>query len=159
MIKIFHLQEKNGGGGGIDSLRSFFNPKSFVNLSDFGSIKECVDYIYYLNEDPQAYLQILREKSFSIDVKTHYEKQLEEFFDPILANPKLSKINHGQFKLTYIKQQKLAYGIIDSASNIPKPISTIIKKGPQALSFTTKKMKYLGKKFYSIVARIKNFLR
>lgn len=96
------------GGGGYtkDSLQSFLNPNSFINLSDFSSIDECIGYIQHIHQDPQAYLKILREKAFSIDTKAYYEKKLETFFDHIFAQRKVSKISQGQFKLAYKNKQK-----------------------------------------------------
>ncbi len=96
------------GGGGYtkDCLQSFLNPNSFINLSDFSSMKECIRYILYLQQNPQPYLKILREKAFKINVKTYYEKKLEAFFDNIFSKPKISRISQGQFKLAYKNKQK-----------------------------------------------------
>lgn len=38
-----------------------FNTKSFINVNDFDSFKECIDWILKVDEDDELYQQILRE--------------------------------------------------------------------------------------------------
>lgn len=66
----------------------FVNPKSFVNLDDFGSIQEAIEFIQELQNDDEKYLQMLREPVFLIEnIQEHYEEKLQKFFDHIFEQP------------------------------------------------------------------------
>lgn len=66
----------------------FVNPKSFVNLDDFGSIQEAIEFIQELQNDDEKYLQMLSEPVFLIEnIQEHYEKKLQKFFDHIFEQP------------------------------------------------------------------------
>ena len=71
-----------------------FNPNSFVNLQDFRSIKECVDYIVYLDQKDEKYLEILHEDKFNPeDNYKNYKERLWCFIDHILSQKNASRLS------------------------------------------------------------------
>jgi len=70
-------------------LEKDFNPKSVVNLCDYKSIKECIDYISALDTNKELYIDKLREPW--LIAGQHYQnfkEQLWDFFDNIFSQPK-----------------------------------------------------------------------
>lgn len=46
-------------------IRQEFNPKAFINVFDFDSVKSCIDYIKMVDEDSDLYLSMQREPIFT----------------------------------------------------------------------------------------------
>ena len=68
---------------GNPSVDKDFNAKSFINVSDFKSISDCIEYIKILDKNDELYSEKLKENWF-VDGKKHdYEKELIAFFDNI----------------------------------------------------------------------------
>lgn len=70
-----------------------FNTKSFVNVHDFGSLKEAAEYVAFLNENDDAYLSMLKEPWLPNNTFTQYSSQIEliKFFEKVF-NHKHSKV-------------------------------------------------------------------
>lgn len=69
-------------------VKEWVNPKAMINLSDFKSIDEAIEYILYIDSRPDLYLEMLEEKAFLIDnIVEVYEKRLENFLDCIFSQP------------------------------------------------------------------------
>lgn len=65
-----------------------FNPASFINVSDFHSMQEAIDYIIYLDENDTAYLEKLSQGWFiQHQIKEVYEQKLLAFFRHITEQP------------------------------------------------------------------------
>lgn len=86
---------------GDSEIDQWINPKALINLSNFSSMDEAIQYILYLDSNPQAYLKVLQEKAFLIDdLQQTYEQKLEKFFDHIFTQP-ISKASRRQNNLSY----------------------------------------------------------
>lgn len=72
-----------------------FNPKAFVNLHDFKTIDDAVDYVRKLDQDDAAYLQMLNESPFANDkvLQKYSDEKVIEFFNHIFSKP-LDKARH-----------------------------------------------------------------
>ena len=83
-----------------------FNPKSFVNLQDFKSIKDCVDYIVYLDQNDEKYLEILHENKFNPEENyKDYKERIWAFFDHILMQENVSRLSPYGRQAAYRKEQ------------------------------------------------------
>ena len=66
-----------------------FNPASVVNLSDFDTIKDCIDYIKALDTNDELYINKLREPWIRAEQNyKNYKELLCTFFDNIFSKPK-----------------------------------------------------------------------
>lgn len=66
----------------------FINPKSFVDIDNFATIDEAVEFIKELKNDEETYLQMLKEPAFlHPNIQEYYEEKLEIFFNNILRQP------------------------------------------------------------------------
>lgn len=82
-----------------------FNPKAFVNLQDFKSIKECVDYIVYLDQNDEKYLEVLRQDKFNADENyTDYKERIWAFFDNIISKENASRLSSYGWQAMYRKK-------------------------------------------------------
>lgn len=71
---------------GNPSIGKDFNPCSFINLSDFNSIKDCVDYIVDLDRNDDKYIALLQESWFSsMGNYCDYKERIWGFFDNIFS--------------------------------------------------------------------------
>lgn len=83
-----------------------FNPKSFVNLQDFKSVKECVDYIVYLDQNDKEYLEVLHEDKFNPeDNYKDYKERIKSFFEHILSQEDASRLSPYGRQAIYRKEQ------------------------------------------------------
>lgn len=70
-----------------------FNPQSFIDLSNFDCIKDCIDYIIQLDKDDDKYLSMLRQSWFNTDGGLQdYKERIWSFFDNIFSKPKCESI-------------------------------------------------------------------
>lgn len=66
-----------------------FNPRSFINLSNFTTIQECVDYIIALDKDDDKYIAMLQEAKLNKNSGLqNYKELLWDFFGNIFSKPK-----------------------------------------------------------------------
>lgn len=74
------------GGNGVEK---DFNKKAFIDITDFPSFDDCIDYILYLDSDMDAYMKIIREPIWNPGQKDsfNYEDRLFRFFRAIFDNP------------------------------------------------------------------------
>lgn len=71
---------------GDSRIKDWVNPKAMINLSDFSSFQEAIDYILYVDSNPSVYLEMLQEKVFlQEDIQGFYEKKLDAFFENIFS--------------------------------------------------------------------------
>ena len=83
-----------------------FNPRSFVNLQDFKSIKECVDYIVFLDQNDEAYLEILHEDKFNPEGNyKDYKERIRTFFEHILSEEHASRLSPYGRQAIYRQEQ------------------------------------------------------
>ena len=65
-----------------------FNVKSFININDFASISDVIDYIIYLDTHDDEYLKKISQNWFSVpNIKMAYEELIKNFFDNIFNAP------------------------------------------------------------------------
>lgn len=71
---------------GDPRIKDWVNPKAMINLSDFSSFQEAIDYILYVDSNPSVYLEMLHQKVFlQEDIQGFYEKKLDAFFANIFS--------------------------------------------------------------------------
>lgn len=73
---------------GSDSVSEIFNPKAFINISDFDSWAEAIEFIKKIDNDDDLYLDMLSQPILN---EKHYfsklEKDLEEYILHIFEQP------------------------------------------------------------------------
>lgn len=74
---------------GNPGIEEDFNPRSFVNVHDFSSLDEAVDYVVSLDQDDGLYLKALREPYFSDNKPNIFYNtgRLGAFLKEIVENP------------------------------------------------------------------------
>lgn len=66
----------------------FINPRSFINLDDFSTLQEAVDFIQELHHNDRKYLQMLKEPVFlHPNIQKYHEEKLFNFFENIFKQP------------------------------------------------------------------------
>lgn len=69
---------------GDTAVKREFNTDSFINVEDFSSVKEAIEYILYLDENDEIYLTKLNKEWFAIkDIKKMYTAKIDRFFKNI----------------------------------------------------------------------------
>ncbi|MGM9929618.1 MAG: glycosyltransferase family 10 domain-containing protein [Bacillus sp. (in: firmicutes)] len=73
---------------GSTNIKEIFNPKAFINISDFSSFDAAIDYILEIDQDDQMYMEMLSEPVF-IDLQYPLKlmEQLEQFLCHIFDQP------------------------------------------------------------------------
>lgn len=73
---------------GNPSVAKDFNIQSFINLGDYGSIKECIDFIVELDRNDELYLKMLHEPWFNTNHNyCDYKERIWNFFETIFSKP------------------------------------------------------------------------
>jgi len=108
---------------GSDTVKDIFNPKAFIDFSDFNSTDEAIEYIRMIDENDDMYMEMLRQPIFND--KDFYEKsirQLDEFVYYIFSQPLESVkrrsevysakganeyLKHARLPLSYFFQQRI----------------------------------------------------
>lgn len=92
-----------------DKYPHFINPKSFINIQDFQSIQEAIEWIDEVNKNPNLYLNYLKEPAFVIEnIEDYYKAKLKDFFDNIFQQDISTafRIPDSQWNRTYKKRYK-----------------------------------------------------
>jgi len=78
---------------GNPSVGEDFNTKSFVNINDFKSFDEAIQYIIELDNDDQKYLELAAQPWFNENIiaEEYSEESLLDFFDFIIKDSKMRK--------------------------------------------------------------------
>lgn len=63
------------------------NPKAYINLHNFSSFKEAIEYIIEVDNNPDLFASMLQERVFlqDYDIIEYYENKILAFFDSIFA--------------------------------------------------------------------------
>lgn len=73
------------GGNGIEEE---FNPNAYIDVSKFDSYEDCIDYILYLDSNPDEYLKVAMEPIYNENhPNPHYEEQILGFFETVFSRP------------------------------------------------------------------------
>lgn len=71
---------------GDPRIKEWVNPKAMINVSDFSSFQEAIEYILYVDSNPSLYLEMIHQKVFFVEnMQDIFEKRLEAFFDNIFS--------------------------------------------------------------------------
>ncbi|RDU61459.1 glycosyltransferase family 10 domain-containing protein [Helicobacter sp. MIT 14-3879] len=72
------------------------NPKAYINVHNFSSLQEAIEYIIEVDNSPKLFANILQEKVFlqDYDIIAYYENKILGFFDSIFAKDKESLKNN-----------------------------------------------------------------
>lgn len=78
---------------GNPNIKEDFNIQSFINVHDYGSLKEVVEKIKEIDTNKDLYLKMLREPFLLKDKKTDYfsEQRILNFFDKIFSEKKITR--------------------------------------------------------------------
>lgn len=60
-----------------------YNPRSFINVSDFSSIEDCVKYIEKIDQNDDLYCEIMSEPWRTSEQIEKFEKDTEKFYDDL----------------------------------------------------------------------------
>jgi len=104
---------------GDPEIAKIFNPKAFINVSDYGSIEEVVKKIIEIDNDDELYLKMLNEPVFNEEkfiTKTFEEAEkyiIHIFEQPIEKAGRRSKVywplGHEEFLVKATKTHKFLY--------------------------------------------------
>lgn len=73
---------------GSSNIKEIFNPKSFIDISDFPSFDAAIDYILEIDSDDDKYLNMLREPIFNKPTyPSEKMSEIEEFLFHIFDQP------------------------------------------------------------------------
>ncbi len=65
-----------------------FNPHSFINLSNYDTVQECIDRIIELDSDDNKYIELLHQSWFNEDGGYfNYKERIWDFFGNIFSKP------------------------------------------------------------------------
>ena len=73
------------GGNGIDEE---FNPNAFIDITKFSSIDECIDYILFLDKNPDEYIKLARAPIYAEGKSEKFEEEILNFFEKIFDDSK-----------------------------------------------------------------------
>ena len=93
---------------GNPSVEKDFNKKSFVNLNDFQTVDDCIDYIIKLDNDDSLYFEMLNQSWMCNETLINYNEVLKSFFDEIFINngPKRRVNIYGRQSVLYTQLLK-----------------------------------------------------
>ncbi len=103
---------------GNKKINTDFNTKSFVNVHDFGSLKEAAEYVAYLDQTDDKYLNMIKEPWLQNNQLNEYmdEKQLIRFFEHVFTcnhnktmgsiKNKIAQFNFMKHKIVYRLSKK-----------------------------------------------------
>ena len=88
---------------GSPSVELDFNPGSFINVADFSSFEECIDYVLYVDEHPEVYESIIRTPAFKDDQQLDriYRQKVIDFFQQIFSNLDVKRRSCGPAEKKY----------------------------------------------------------
>lgn len=69
---------------GAPDVAELFNPKAFINCSDFANLDQAVQRVRELDRDKEQYLAMLREPPLAVSYPSGWEDQLAEYFGEII---------------------------------------------------------------------------
>lgn len=100
-----------------------FNPASVINLCDYDSIKDCVEYIAALDTNDELYKDKLREPW--LIAGQHYQdfkEQLWDFFDNIFSQPKEKafRLSDYGYQAYYRWELQRAHEILPHSRNLER---------------------------------------
>lgn len=113
---------------GSDDVTKIFNPKAFINCSDYNSFEEAIEKIKELDSDNQKYLEMLRQPilnnpDYYEELMSGYEAFVCNIFDqPIEKAYRRSRVYWPHVYDEWIKRQKHA---VNASSS---PFGTVIKE-------------------------------
>lgn len=70
-----------------------FNPNAFININDFGSLKEAIEYIEQVDRDDDLYLRILNAPKFKTVIP--WQSQLLDFLSEIIETKRRYVCSYG----------------------------------------------------------------
>ncbi len=112
------------------NLEPQLNKKAFINISDFNSIQEAIDFIIFLDSNDSAYMDMLNEPLLlDTNYATYFDSKLEAFFAHIFSQPKQSAYRRGfgQWRLNIERRYKKAQKVRTIANNLIYPFKSSIK--------------------------------
>jgi hypothetical protein len=98
------------------------NKKSYIDISDFPTFDQAIDFIKKVDEDDNLYLAYLNEDPLSYCPFVHYEEALLDFLDGILQTRKKYTVEKGYsgiLKAQRVMQAKL-YSFPSLRNNVKK---------------------------------------
>lgn len=71
---------------GDKSIKEHVNPKSFINIDDYNSIEEAIEFIKYLDNNEDLYNEMINQDSLVQNNFIEWEKMLDNFLLKIVGN-------------------------------------------------------------------------
>lgn len=93
---------------GDESVENDFHPESFINLHNFDTFDDAIDYIISLENDPNRLSEILHHKKFKSNVYL-YHQQLLDFFVNIFQQDLISAKRRPNSNRVQEKNRKLKF--------------------------------------------------
>lgn len=104
---------------GNRNIEEEFNPKSFINVFNFNSLEECIEYVEKVDSDDELYLQIQREPIFNGKGAEMYYKQkdmlvefLSHIFEQQYADAKRVADSRYGYNREYRKIIRYGWGVM-----------------------------------------------
>lgn len=110
-----------------------FNKKSFIDLNDFATIDEAIDFIKKVDRDDELYMKILQQPALKDDSLWEiYEQRLDSFLLNIFEQPKPQAFrrNCEFWGKIYVEKQKVGCLFFECVCNnkLARGIKKILKK-------------------------------
>ena len=105
-----------------------FNPASFINVGDFASMEDAVQYIIDLDRDDTRYLQMLRAPKVFEPTIRNWQEHLLDFLSNIVEKP----LDEAKYLTPYgiqklYREELLAYDILSRRLKVKKLVSAYDK--------------------------------
>lgn len=118
---------------GDPQVGQMFNKKSFININDFSSIDEAIDFIIKVDNDDQLYMKMLHEQALNDDtIWELYEQRLDSFLLNIFEQPHVQAFRRNRefWGKIYTEKQKIGCCFYENICNnkCARGIKKILKK-------------------------------
>jgi hypothetical protein len=138
---------------GSSNVNEYFNPRSFINVNNFKSFQDCIDYVLKVDNEPELYQSIINEPFlynntidkdlFSIYYGGRFYEEFNQKIDNIQKKYFTTFADGVKYKNTrIIKEAKESYIFFECFANSPKNFDEDFKR--KHFNFITKNKRGYG---------------
>ena len=119
---------------GDPKVSDMFNSKAFINVSDYSSIDEAIEYIKFVDQNDDEYLKLLREPAIRDEyklevIKASYSAFVKNIFDQDF--PEVQRTTREMANAKYVEQTKRKaelYQMTDPAEKVKFKVKKMFRK-------------------------------
>ena len=103
---------------GCDYVKKEFNPEAFINAGDYDTTEALTAAVKRIDNDPEAYLKMLRAPKLLKDLATDYDDMLADFLCRIASARKKHIVCYGEQNV--LSRRSRAFGLIRKSPMLMK---------------------------------------